>query len=125
MAFKYKYLEIKKLSVIGAGQIGPDICLHFAKVFCKHNVELVIVDISENALAKSKAKIEKKINRRAEIGAFKPEMAKAMLEEGVYVIAFSYPVVPEGKARIRVQISSEHTHEDLNKVVEAFVKTRG
>ena len=53
------------------------------------------------------------------------EMAKAMLEEGVYVIAFSYPVVPEGKARIRVQISSEHTHEDLNKVVEAFVKTRG
>jgi len=53
------------------------------------------------------------------------EMAKAMLEQGIYVIAFSYPVVPEGKARIRVQISSEHTKEDLDKAVSAFIKTRG
>jgi len=53
------------------------------------------------------------------------DMASLMLKEDIYVIAFSYPVVPEGKARIRVQISSDHTQEDLNKVVEAFVKTRG
>lgn len=52
-------------------------------------------------------------------------MAKAMLQEGIYVIAFSYPVVPEGAARIRVQISSLHTKEDLDRAVEAFVKTRG
>ena len=53
------------------------------------------------------------------------DMAKEMLKEGIYVIAFSYPVVPEGLARIRVQISSAHTKEDLDRVVEAFVKTRG
>ena len=39
--------------------------------------------------------------------------ADAMLEKGVYVIGFSYPVVPEGKARIRTQISAAHTREDL------------
>ncbi len=53
------------------------------------------------------------------------DMANAMLQEGIYVIAFSYPVVPEGTARIRVQISSLHTKEDLDRAVEAFVKTRG
>ncbi|HCM36574.1 MAG: glycine C-acetyltransferase [Candidatus Wildermuthbacteria bacterium RIFCSPLOWO2_02_FULL_47_9c] len=53
------------------------------------------------------------------------DMATAMLAEGIYVIAFSYPVVPESAARIRVQISSNHTREDLDKAVDAFVKTRG
>ncbi len=78
MAFKYKDLNINKLSVIGAGQIGPDICLHFAKVFWRDNVDFVIIDISEDALANAKAKIEKKINRGQETGAFKPAMADAM-----------------------------------------------
>ena len=49
------------------------------------------------------------------------QMAKRMLQEGIYVIGFSFPVVPEGKARIRVQISSSHTKEDVNKAVNAFV----
>jgi glycine C-acetyltransferase len=46
--------------------------------------------------------------------------AKAMLEEGIYVIGFTYPVVPKGKARIRVQISAAHTSDDINRAVEAF-----
>ena len=50
------------------------------------------------------------------------QMAKEMLSAGIYVISFSYPVVPEDTARIRVQISSEHTSEDLDRIVEAFVK---
>ena len=48
------------------------------------------------------------------------EMASRMLAHGVYVIAFSYPVVPMGKARIRTQISAAHSHEDLDKAVHAF-----
>ncbi|NLX83076.1 MAG: glycine C-acetyltransferase [Clostridiales bacterium] len=48
------------------------------------------------------------------------EMAARMLAHGVYVIAFSYPVVPMGKARIRTQISAAHSQEDLDKAVEAF-----
>ena len=52
------------------------------------------------------------------------EMARAIFERGIYVVGFSYPVVPEGKARIRVQISAEHTREDLDKAVSAFVEAR-
>jgi len=50
-------------------------------------------------------------------------MASMMLDEGVYVVGFSYPVVPEGAARIRVQISAAHSREDLEFAMDAFVKT--
>ena len=49
-------------------------------------------------------------------------MADKLLEEGIYVIGFSFPVVPKGKARIRVQISAAHTQAQLEKVVSAFEK---
>ncbi len=48
------------------------------------------------------------------------EMAARMLEKGVYVVAFSYPVVPDGKARIRTQVSAGHTKEDLDFAVQCF-----
>jgi len=51
-------------------------------------------------------------------------MAEGMLERGVYVIAFSYPVVPQGKARIRTQVSAAHSKTDLERAVRAFVETR-
>jgi glycine C-acetyltransferase len=47
-------------------------------------------------------------------------MADAMLERGIYVIGFSFPVVPKGQARIRVQISAGHTREHLERAVAAF-----
>ena len=50
------------------------------------------------------------------------EMADRMLEEGVYVIGFSSPVVPKGEARIRVQISAAHEISDLDQTVAAFIK---
>ena len=50
------------------------------------------------------------------------EMADAMLAEGIYVIAFSYPVVPKGKARIRVQVSAALTIADLDTAISAFTK---
>jgi glycine C-acetyltransferase len=46
--------------------------------------------------------------------------ADAMLEKGVYVIGFSFPVVPQGKARIRTQISAAHSREDLESAIRAF-----
>ncbi|GAC1692015.1 MAG: glycine C-acetyltransferase [Candidatus Dormibacteraceae bacterium] len=52
------------------------------------------------------------------------QMAQAMLERGVYVVAFSFPVVPQGKARIRTQVSAAHSKEDLERAVNAFVETR-
>ena len=48
------------------------------------------------------------------------EMAKALFDEGIYVIGFAFPVVPKGKARIRVQVSAAHTKEDIEKAVEKF-----
>lgn len=50
------------------------------------------------------------------------EFANRMLDEGIYVIAFSYPVVPRGKDRIRVQLSAAHEPHHIEKAVEAFVK---
>jgi glycine C-acetyltransferase len=47
-------------------------------------------------------------------------LAERMQDEGVYVVAFSYPVVPHGKARIRTQLSAAHTSAQLDRVVEAF-----
>ena len=49
-------------------------------------------------------------------------MANLLLDEGIYVIGFFYPVVPKGKARIRVQLSASHNKEHLDKAIRAFVK---
>ena len=54
--------------------------------------------------------------------ALAARFADAMLERGVYVVGFSYPVVPQGKARIRTQISAAHTREDLTMAVRAFAE---
>ena len=50
------------------------------------------------------------------------DLANMLLEEGIYVIGFFYPVVPKGKARIRVQISAAHSREHLDKAINAFIK---
>ena len=54
--------------------------------------------------------------------ALATRMADALLAEGVYVIGFSYPVVPKGKARIRTQMSAAHTAEQIDRAVAAFAK---
>jgi glycine C-acetyltransferase len=50
------------------------------------------------------------------------EMADALLQEGIYVIGFSFPVVPKGQARIRTQMSAAHSAEDIDRAVAAFAK---
>ena len=50
------------------------------------------------------------------------EMARRLLEAGIYVIGFSYPVVPKGQARIRVQLSAAHSDADIDRAIEAFAK---
>jgi len=49
-------------------------------------------------------------------------MADRMMDEGIYVIGFSYPVVPKGQARIRTQMSAAHTPEEIDRAIEAFTK---
>jgi glycine C-acetyltransferase len=52
-------------------------------------------------------------------------MADRLLADGIYVRAFSFPVVPRGKARIRTQMSAAHTQDDLDEAIAAFVRARG
>jgi glycine C-acetyltransferase len=52
------------------------------------------------------------------------KMAARLLEKGIYVIGFFYPVVPQGKARIRTQVSAAHSREDLEQAVRAFAETK-
>ncbi|MGW0192560.1 glycine C-acetyltransferase [Nonomuraea sp. NPDC003201] len=52
-------------------------------------------------------------------------MAERLLDLGIYVIGFSYPVVPHGQARIRVQLSAAHSAEDVDRAVQAFIQARG
>jgi len=78
MAYSDGTPTIGKVGIIGSGQIGPDIALHMTKVLQPHGVPVVVVDVSEEALAKGKGKLGKKIDRGVETGAFKPEFADAM-----------------------------------------------
>ena len=50
------------------------------------------------------------------------EMARQMMDEGIYVVSFSYPVVPQGRARIRTQMSAAHEKHHLDKAIAAFAK---
>jgi len=56
--------------------------------------------------------------------ALATQFAEAMLAKGIYVIGFSYPVVPQGKARIRTQISAAHSREDLAFAIRAFAEVK-
>ena len=48
------------------------------------------------------------------------EMAQRLLDHGIYVIGFSFPVVPKGQARIRVQLSAAHSDDDVDRAIAAF-----
>ncbi|MEE8481786.1 MAG: 3-hydroxyacyl-CoA dehydrogenase family protein, partial [Acidiferrobacterales bacterium] len=79
MSYQFKTIEISKITIIGAGNIGPDICLHFAKVFAADGVKMVLLDIAESALESAKARIEKKIASGVKVRAFGSDLAELML----------------------------------------------
>jgi glycine C-acetyltransferase len=54
--------------------------------------------------------------------ALSGQMAELLLAEGVYVVSFSFPVVPKDEARIRTQMSAAHTREQIDRAVAAFIK---
>jgi glycine C-acetyltransferase len=54
--------------------------------------------------------------------ALATKMADKLLERGIYVIGFSFPVVPQGQARIRLQLSAAHTKEQLDRALQAFTE---
>ncbi|MEQ8764602.1 MAG: 3-hydroxyacyl-CoA dehydrogenase/enoyl-CoA hydratase family protein [Planctomycetota bacterium] len=79
MAFEFRGRTFSKIGIVGSGQIGPDIALHFTKVFAPHGTAVVVQDISEEALERGRTKLTGKIQKGRESGAFKPEQADAMI----------------------------------------------
>ncbi|MFB3067432.1 MAG: 3-hydroxyacyl-CoA dehydrogenase/enoyl-CoA hydratase family protein [Planctomycetota bacterium] len=78
MAYAFGNRTLNKVGVVGSGQIGPDIALHITKVMSRAGVPVVVVDISEEALAAGEKRLHKKIDKGVESRAFKPEQAEAM-----------------------------------------------
>jgi len=78
MSFHHQGREIHKVAVIGSGQIGPDIALYFSKVLSPFEVQTIVVDVSEDALAGGRKKLEKKVAKGVETGAFSPEQQAKM-----------------------------------------------
>ncbi len=78
MAFPFRGRSINKVGVVGSGQIGPDIALHFVKVLHSFDASVVVVDIALDALEKGKSKLFKKIDKGGQAGAFKPEEVEGM-----------------------------------------------
>ena len=79
MSFTHQGREIRKVAVIGSGQIGPDIALYFTKVLSPFGVQTVVVDVSEDALAGGRKKLEKKVAKGVETGAFREEQQAKMV----------------------------------------------
>ncbi|MDD3471161.1 MAG: 3-hydroxyacyl-CoA dehydrogenase NAD-binding domain-containing protein, partial [Syntrophaceae bacterium] len=78
MAFSFRGRAINKVGVIGSGQIGPDIALHFVKILHRYGAQVVVVDIAKEALEKGKAKLFKKVDKGGQTGAFKPKEVDGM-----------------------------------------------
>lgn len=79
MGFEHKRRTLHKVAVIGSGQIGPDIALYFAKTLAPDGVQIVVVDVADEALAKGRAKLEKKVAKGVESGAFTAAQQQEML----------------------------------------------
>jgi enoyl-CoA hydratase/3-hydroxyacyl-CoA dehydrogenase len=84
MSYRARDLDIAKIGVVGSGQIGPDIALYFAKALHRYAVPVVVVDVAPDALAKGRAKLEQKVARGRETGAFSPGEAAGILDAVTY-----------------------------------------
>ena len=111
-------ISISKLSVIGAGQIGPDIALHFAKSLSSSGIQVNIVDISEEALEKAKAKAYKKIQKAVETGAFKPELAEKI--KNAMVFSSNYENVRGSQLVIEAATEDENIKDKIFRQVESL-----
>lgn len=71
-------MQIKKIGIVGSGQIGPDIALYFTKIAHRQGIPVVVQDIAPKALEAGREKLGKKVAKGVETGAFKPQQAEAM-----------------------------------------------
>lgn len=89
MAYTVGSRSVGKVGIVGSGQIGPDIALHMTKVLQPFGVPVVVVDISDDALAAGQKKLGRKIDKGVESNAFKPEFGEAMKANTVFTSDYS------------------------------------
>ena len=118
MSYNFKNINISKIAVIGAGQIGPDIALHFAKSLSPFGVSVIVVDISPQALEKAKEKAHKKINKGVEAGAFKPEQAEKI--KNALIFSADYEQVCGSQIVVEAATEDENIKDKIFRQVETL-----
>lgn len=78
MSVRATHLVLSRVGVVGSGQIGPDIALHFARALHAHDVPIIVVDVSADALTRGRAKLEQKVAKAIEAGALTPSAAETI-----------------------------------------------
>jgi len=89
MAFTMFGRKIQKVGIIGSGNIGPDIALHFSQNLSPYEVKIVIVDILQSALDEGLKKVKSKIQKALERGSFKKELADKILEHMLFTTDYN------------------------------------
>ncbi|MBI5500232.1 MAG: 3-hydroxyacyl-CoA dehydrogenase/enoyl-CoA hydratase family protein [Deltaproteobacteria bacterium] len=116
MPITVKGRTIHKVAVVGSGNIGPDIAMHFAQNLAPEGVKVVVVDVVQKALDGGKARIDKKLGRLAEKGIVKPEAAKSAAESILWTMDYGQI----GGADLVVEAATED--EGLKKRIFAQVE---
>lgn len=116
MAYNFKSFNVSKIAVIGAGQIGPDIALHFAKSLSAFGVTVTNIDISAQALEKAKEKAYKKIQKGVDTGAFKLEQAEKM--KAALTFSTDYENVKGCQLVVEAATEDENIKDKIFKQVE-------
>lgn len=75
MSFRFRTLDLHHVGVVGSGQIGPDIALHLAKALAPSGVVVTVVDVAPEALHRGRAKLDQKVAKARETGAFSAALA--------------------------------------------------
>lgn len=104
MPYDFRKWRVAKIAVIGAGQIGPDIALHFARSLARYDVRINVIDISAAALEAARLKVEAKIQKSLDHGALKPEAAARIRE----ALQFSLDYEAIRGAQIVVEAATEN-----------------
>lgn len=103
MAFTFLGRTIEEVGVVGSGQIGPDIALYFSKVLSPFGCRVVVVDIDEAALQRGRGRLDKKVDRGIQSGAFTPEQGETMKQ----AVSFTTDYAALGRAGLVVEAATE------------------
>lgn len=122
MPYTFKTLNISKIALIGAGQIGPDIALHFAKALSAHDVNIMVLDISSEALAQAESKVGKKIQKAVDTGVFKPAQAEKIKNSLTFSLDFEN--IRGADIVVEAATEDEQVKDKIFRQVEALTDER-